>query len=283
MVANFKVGQTAPVMYFFVALFWYLYRRDRLAASGGALVGAILFKPYVGAPLAIAARLDRVRAIVGSVATYGGANALSLLMWGSEETIGYYHRVITYLYEEGQVVAYDSFAAWSPSHIRMFYWLGPYAPVMKVALLAPLVGVLGRSILQSDDDPVPLFVLTLVALMIGLKATSAIDMAILLAAIIVLAFRFYIHDETIPLVALTVAFLALQIHEYVLELLVGWGAQNLTLVAANEQLLISLLPVLQPGTYGIFILYALGIYASARSPDAAIRGWKSPFRPAKPR
>jgi hypothetical protein len=266
MVANFKVGQTTPLIYFFIALFWYLFRRGRLWTAGGALVGAALFKPYVAAPIALGFRLDRWRAVAGFVATYILANVVSLLTWGLTTTISYYQKLIRFLLDEGHPETYDSFSAWSASHLRMFYWLGPYAPYVRVALLVPAAVVVARSVVKIDEDPVPVFSLALIGIIIGLKTTTAIDLGLMLAVVILLGVRFYSnHERQWPLAMLVVAIAGLQAHEYVLELLAGWGAENLTLIASNESIIILLLPALQPGMYSVFTLYALAMFAWAES------------------
>lgn len=252
MVANFKVGQTTPLIYAFVALSWWYYRQGADGLGGAAVVGATLFKPYFGAPLVIFARRDRLRGVVGFGLAYAAANAVVLVTVGASPLVEYYTILVEFILLEGVTESYDAAEFWSASHFRPFYWLGPVAPVARAlsALPAAYVAVGYVRGKRSADTVVSV---ALVSLLLALETTTAIDMAIALVPLVLLGVR---HSQTAPryLAAVVVALALMQAHAYVLELLVGVGPTLFAPIAANESLVLAVLPVVQPGTYATLLL-----------------------------
>jgi hypothetical protein len=259
-VANLKVGQTTPIVYLFVALFWWYYRRGKLTASGSVLVGATLIKPYFMIPLVVLFRRDRLPGLISFMAALVGVNVLSIFIFGPDTVATYYGVLVNFLVDEGATVRSDSFENWSSSHFRPFFWLGPYASVVRLVCAIPLAYVTARNAFGMEESPVELFSLSLVTLMVFLQTTTAIDLGILLAPILLLGYKFF--DQNTPeLAILLIAVALLQVHAYVLELLVGVGPTFIDVLAANEGTVIALLPGLQPAAYGTGILLGLTIYA----------------------
>lgn len=262
MVANFKVGQTTPIIYAFIALAWWYYRQGVNSLGGAAVVGATLFKPYFGAPLVMFARRDRISGIAGFIATYAAANVLAVLTVGPENLISYYAILVEFILSEGVAENYDSFDAWSASHFRPFYWLGSMTPVARALFVLP-PAYAAVEYVRGDRDADTVVAVALISLLLVLETTTAIDMAIALVPLVLLGARYY---QTAPqyLVLLVVALTLMQAHAYTLEILVGVGPKVFKPLAASESVILAVLPILQPGSYATLILLWLGLITPGR-------------------
>lgn len=263
MVTNLKGSQSTPVIFGFIALLWYWYRTDRPYLSGMAIVGATVIKPYFTAPLAIYARRDSWRGLVGYAGGFLAVNLLAVLTFGTGTLVEYYSILLDFVLKESEQVPLNSFDNWTSSQFRPFYWLGPLSTPVRLVLALPAAYLTGLHALEREHNPVELFALSLVSLMLVLETTTAEGLAALLAAFVILGAQFYERDE-VGFAALVVAFLLVHAQPYALELLTGVGAEVIPVIANNESLVITLLPVAQPATYGVFLLLYL-VFRSRRT------------------
>lgn len=256
MVTNFKGSQSTPVIFGAIALLWYWYRTDRPYLSGAAIVGATVIKPYFTAPLVVHARRDGWRGLVGFAGAFVVVNLVAILTFGTGTLVEYYSILLDFIFREGEQVPLDSFDNWTSSQFRPFYWLGPLSTPVRLLLAVPAAYLTIRHVLERERDPVALFAVSLVSIMLVLETTTAEGLAALLAVFVLLGARFWGRDE-VGFAGLVGAFLLVHAQPYALELLTGVGAQVIPVIANNESLVISLLPVAQPATYGVLLLLYL--------------------------
>ncbi len=259
MVANLKTGQTTPFMYFFVALGWWLYRTDRGTSSGAVLAGTTVIKPYFTVPLIALITKNKRKPILGFTIAFIGMNIIGLIAFGQNTLIAYYEILVRFILAEGSSSDYGSLDQWSASHFRPLFWLGPWAPIARILFALPLVGASMLHFFERIDRPDYLLSLSVVSLMIFLETTTAIDIGLILIVLFLLGIPAY-RENSLFLRLICIAFLFLMAHGYVLELLVGWGSTNIAFIASHSALIIPLLPLLQPATYAILILYGLSLY-----------------------
>jgi len=272
MVANFKSGQTTPVMFLFVAVSWWLFRRGRDTAAGAALVGAPLVKPYFAAPLIVFASRDRWRGLAGFGLVFAAANLLSVAVFGAETLLTYYRILLRYALEDvTNTVDLGTFGVWNSNDLRVFAGFGPLGSLVR------LLAVLGSAYVtvqyvRGRESASLMFATSLVGTVLVLRGTTMIDAGMLLAVFVVFGAGLYCRRRTRRLTALVVAFLLFQAHPYVLEALGGWGAANVGPIASREGLITSLLPYLQPGVYALLILAGLLVADHFRTVTPGSRG-----------
>lgn len=257
MVTNYKVGQTTPFMYLFVCLSWWLFRRRSTVWSGLVLVGSALFKPYFVAPLAVGGRRNHARVLAGFAVGVVLLNVLSVVVFDVQTLLAYYERLYTFAAAEGEAVSYDRFADWSPTHVRPFYWLGPLESVVRGLFVGLSLFGAALHVFEVEDEPLGVCALSLTAVVLGLRTSTGVDMAMLLVPVVLLGVWLYERDSTL-LAALFVAFCCFMAHEYVLEVFVGAGTA-VPVIGRHEALVVSLLPVIQPATYGLVLLFAIAL------------------------
>lgn len=257
MVTNFKVGQTTPLMYLFVGASWWLLRRRKDGWSGAAIVGTALFKPYFIAPIAVGGRRGYRRMLLGFGMAFLLLNLLSVFAFDAQSLLEYYLKLYRFITAEGAPVSYDRFADWSPTHVRPFYWLGPAEVVVRGAFVLTTLVAAALHALGVEDEPLGVYAVSLTSILLGLRTATGVDMAMLLAPLVLLGVWLYDRDSWL-LTVLLGSFVSFMAHEYVLEVLVGAGTA-VPAIAANERLVISLLPILQPANYGVLLLFFVGL------------------------
>ncbi|MFB6227487.1 MAG: glycosyltransferase family 87 protein [Halobacteriales archaeon] len=262
MVSNFKTGQTTPIMYVFIAAAWWGTRagRDRNLFGGGALVGPAIFKPYFVAPLVIFWTRDRWRGVAGFVAVLALVNVVSALYFGVDTVMTYYDILIAFVVEtEGSSNVSTSLSKWWSNSLRMFFWLGPFGLLVRALLIVPFAYLTAVHVLEDAYES-EVFALSIVSVMFIVSSTSVIDLAMVLAAVIVLGARLHdSHPRAFALVALS--FLLMHVHPYFMEATVGYGATLVPIIRNNADLVLTIVPPLQPAMYGLVLLWGLTLYS----------------------
>ncbi|MUV58297.1 glycosyltransferase family 87 protein [Halogeometricum sp. CBA1124] len=263
MVANFKVGQVTPFAYLCTAVAWWAYRRSDDGLGGAALVVPTILKPYWMSPLAvfISPADRRWRGVVGFLAAFAAANALSVFAFGVETTAHYYAIVASEaLAESGGL---EPITEWSVEAIRPFPFLGGVAIVPRLLSVLPVAWVWARYVRGRSDYDVPLFALSIVMLFTLLQSTTLIDLGLALAAFVVLGVHCYRADGW-PFALLGLSFLLAHAHTYAMEVLVGNGHPNLAGMLDGEPLL----KLLQPAVYAVGLLYLLSLWLASERATA---------------
>jgi hypothetical protein len=257
LVANFKTAQSAPLMYLSLALLWWAFRRGHLALSGASLVLGTLVKPYLVLPLVSITKKRQWRGVVGFSVVFLASFVVSALVFDVQTVVEYWGIMAERLFSEAGDEPMGP-ARWTPSEFNPFFLFGDAAVLIRLLFAVPFVYVGLRHVFDRDDAPLPVFSLSILTIMLVLKESNAIDMGIVLLPVILLGFEYYeARDPRLGLVVLALALM--QAHAYVLEVLVGWGANNVTLIQANQDAVIPLLIIFQTGTYAIVLLYGLSL------------------------
>jgi hypothetical protein len=268
LVANFKTAQSAPMMFLSVALLWWAFRRGRVALSGGSLVLGTLVKPYLVVPL-VAITHDRDwRGVFGFAAVFVGAFVVSAVLFDVQTVLEYWQIMFDRLFSEAGGEPRTP-AMWSPSEFNPFFILGGWAVLLRILFALPMAYVGIRYFWGRENEPLAVFTLSLATVMLFLKESNGLDMGIMLLAVLLLGFEYYDRDDhRLGIVVLALAMM--QAHEYVLEILVGTGAEVIGVIGANQNVVIPLLVVLQPGTYAILALYGLSLELWAEHSSGAL-------------
>jgi hypothetical protein len=251
--SNFKTGQVTPILYALVCLAWWAYRRDRLPAAGGALAVATLFKPYVLAPIALGFRRDRATAVLGTIGAYALATAVAAVVFGVDVLAQYYDYLLAEFLTETAATTQSLETA---SNLVLFDWLGPVGPLVRLVALLPLAYV-GLAYLHADDDRYALgvYAATLLSIFVIVSGVSAIDLPLVVPAIVLLGLHAY--DDPRPFWPAAGVFLLVHVHPTTLEVLIGNGPRFVGALAANQDVIETVVPVLQPGLYGLLGCYWL--------------------------
>lgn len=258
MISNFKTGQTTPLIYLCICTMWWFYRRDEFSQGGGILVGATLIKPYFTAPLILFLRKDRMHGLSVFLIAFVIGNLLSVLLFGVDTLIAYYQTIWTFILDEGSGQNFTQLGDWSPTQLRPLYWMGDNAVYVRAVLAIPPLIFTGMFSLNELEKPVELLSLSLAAVVLILETVTAIDAAILLAVLLLLGIMLYTSASRYFFLIVG-SFFLLQIHEYVMEILVGWGPGNILFINENVNRILNLLPLLQPGVYAVVIIYLISI------------------------
>lgn len=270
MITNFKVGQMTPIIYACLALFWWAYRTERISLAGAVLLVPTLIKPYFLAPFVLLWKRSHWRGILGFGGAFVVANVLVVLALGPNLLSRYYELLVPFLTGEQraltQTTEISGFASWGATKFRVFFWFGDLAPLFNLLFAMALSWFSLVYIFNEESYGIELFAFSVVSLMFMVEGTiSAADLAGLLAVFMVLGVRFY-HESHLAFAALSTSFALFQTHSYFIEATLGQGpkAGYIPLLAQHEQLVSTVAPILQPGIYGIFILYGLCLYAFMR-------------------
>ncbi|MFB6077785.1 MAG: hypothetical protein ABEJ80_02250, partial [Halarchaeum sp.] len=145
---------------------------------------------------------------------------------------------------------------------------------VRVLALAPLGYVVLAYALADDESAYApaAFGATLLSIFVIATETTAIDLPLLLPALLVVGLHAYAESDRF--VVVVAAFLLFHVHPATLEVLVGAGATYVPVIAANQPAIRTVLPVVQPGLYGFVALY-WGVFDVARplpSPARLVRG-----------
>jgi hypothetical protein len=257
MVANFKVAQSTPLVYLGIAVGWYAARKGRFPSAGAGIAAATLVKPYFAAPLAALVGPGHRRTVGWFLLAYTLAMLLSVAVVGLDTVIAYYQILLRFVLAEGGSQSFDTAGAWTATQFRPFFALGPLKTPVQLVTALPAVYLSIRAALGRDEPPAATLGVTLAGLMLALDTTTAIDMGIMLAGLVVLGVWAYDTADQTTFALLFGAFFGMEVHAYTLEALLGWGNQNVSLIAANEELILTLVPVLQPGTYGVALVFVV--------------------------
>lgn len=136
--------------------------------------------------------------------------------------------------------------------------LGPLTTVGKL-LVAVGFGLLWIRYLQTGSDTTigsGVFAGALVMVMFVIQQASNMDLAVCLAAYLVLGSELYSHDRGFELLGLS--FLLTTIHTYGMEVIAGGG--HINLLSMTDGTLQLLLQFLQPAAYGLNILAGLAVF-----------------------
>jgi len=259
--SNLKTGQTSPVLYFLLSLFWWGYRHKKLKLSGSVLATGVFFKPYVLAPIALGMKKEKLGLIVSSIFTYLIGTLLAIALFGGDELYTYFNVIATELV--GETTKSPHYIT-SASNLSLLNWTAGLAPYLRIILFLPLFYIGVRYLSDRDTKYSPqLFSATLLSIFILLSDTSAIDMPLLLPAIIVIGLHMYSESERFWMIG--IVFVLFHIHPLSLEILVGFGSRYVPLISSNQSIVQTFIPVLQPGLYSIFGLY----YITLSSADLA--------------
>lgn len=278
MVSNFKVGQTAPLMYAGIAAAWWLGTARRDGPAGVAMAVPALLKPYLTAPLVALVHFRRWRVAAGLLAAMVAANVAGVVAFGFDTTLAYYGVVYDAALGGEAPVGTASVADWSVEALEPLFFLGPLAVVGRVVVAAIGGAVVlsnARSLGRYDAEA---FSLSLVTVAFVVRQVTVIDVAVVLAAFVVLGARVY-HSRGHHFEALAAAFLLTMAHPYAMEVLVGRGHANLVSLAGEASPALAVLPFLQPGIYALYVLLAVGVAAWGRRVDArTVTDWLATVR-----
>jgi hypothetical protein len=260
MVTNYKVGQTTPIMYLFVAAAWWFARRGGDTMSGAAVVGAAVIKPYFMTPLVLFWNRDRWRGVVGFLSGMIVITLVSALYFDPGTMVEYVDTLVTFVIStEGGSAGETEIGGWFASSLRMFTWLGPLAPVAQFLFATPFAYLTLVHLFRGSYE-IELFALSTITVMFLISGTGVVDLAMVLAALVVLGVRFYgSYPRAFGLVCLS--FVLMHSHPYLMETAVGWGAQNVAAIQQRTELILSIIPFVQPGIYGLTILLGLCLYS----------------------
>lgn len=271
LVSNYKTAQVSPIMYAFVCVCWWGYRRHRDTTAGVAIALASLFKPYVVAPVALGANPRRWKLAGVALASYAVLTVAAVIRFGRGTMVEYVGLLADALSSQsGASVS----ALTSASNLQLFAWLGPIESPVRVLALAPLGYVVLAYALADDESAYApaAFGATLLSIFVIATETTAIDLPLLLPALLVVGLHAYAESDRF--VVVVAAFLLFHVHPATLEVLVGAGATYVPVIAANQPAIRTVLPVVQPGLYGFVALY-WGVFDVARplpSPARLVRG-----------
>lgn len=256
-VSNFKIGQVTALAYGVVGVAWYGYRAGWYGTTGALLALPVLFKPYLGAPMAavVASDTGRWRGLAGFAVGGLVAVAVSVVGFGVETTVQYVAIVLEALLAESAGGAggrgVGGIATWSVEALRPFWYLGGAAILARLLSALLLAVVVGRAVWTDAESPAVVLALAVTTLFTLLSSTTFVDAALLLVPVCLLGVRAVASDDRRGLALVAGGLLAVHAHTYVMEVTVGTGHPNLLgLVGASP-----LLAALQPGPYGVVALY----------------------------
>jgi hypothetical protein len=256
MVSNYKVGQITPFIFAAIAGCWYWYRKDSDTFAGAALTIAALTKPYFLAPAAILISRKHFKGIAGLIGGIGAGFAIGVAAFGVDTLIRYLAILIEFAVgsETGGV---GGITEWSVESVFPFFSMGPITTVGRL-LAAGGFALLWIQYLRSGSrvhNGAGVFAGSIVMVMFVIQGASNMDLATSLAAYLVLGPQLYGRSREFGLLGLS--FLLTTVHPYAMELLVGSGHVNLTNIISGS--LQPLLQLLQPATYGLYILAGLSV------------------------
>jgi hypothetical protein len=257
MVSNYKVGQISPFIYLAVAGCWYWYRQGKQIRAGAALTVAALTKPYFLAPAAILISRKHFIGVVGVIGGTFAGYGFSVAVFGADTLINYFGYVKqAVLSSESSGV--PSVAEWGVESVYPLFSLGPISTTGRV-LIAVGFGLLWVQYLRNgspNNTGSGVFAGSLVMIMVVIQQASNMDLAVCLAAYLVLGPELYSHDRGFELLGLS--FLLTTIHPYAMEVIAGGGHVNL--ISLTDGTLQTLLQFLQPAVYGLYILMGLSVF-----------------------
>jgi hypothetical protein len=261
MVSNYKVGQISPLIYLTIAGCWYWYRQDQDIPAGAALTFAVLTKPYFLAPAAILIARKRIKAIVGVVSGVLAGYGIGVVSFGVDTLYRYfwYLRQGSVGKEGGNV---PEVAAWSVEAVYPFFSFNPLPTLGRFLAFVGFASLWVQYLRSNAQtrDAVGVFSGSLVMVMLLIQQASNMDLAVCLAAYVVLGPELYDRGRGFKM--LGVSFILMTVHPYAMEVLVGAGHINLiTLTNGPSQIL---LQFLQPAVYGLYILAGLSAFVVFR-------------------
>jgi hypothetical protein len=254
MVSNYKVGQISPLIYLAIAGCWYWYRQDKDLPAGAALAFTVLTKPYFLAPAAILIARKRIKGVIGVIGGILTGYGIGLAVFGVDT----YYRYFWYL-KQGSVGTEGSnvpdVTAWSVEAVYPFFSFNPLPTLGRLLAFAGFTSLWIQYLRAGTQtrDGVGVFSGSLVMVMFVIQQASNMDLAVCLAAYLVLGPELY--DRGWGFKWLGLSFILLTIHPYAMEVIVGAGHINLiSLVNGPPQ---TLLQFFQPAVYGLYILAGL--------------------------
>jgi len=259
MVTNFKSGQSTPLMYLFVALTWWYFRRSNYSLGGTMLSVPLLIKPYFIAPLVIYVRRDRAIGVLTFVGGGIAANILAGVTIGWDTVVDYYVELAAIGPGQAETsIPALTFDAWFSNSLRMFYWFGEVGSLVVFGLFAvPLAYATLTYLFEQRAMPADMYAYSAGLLMLWFPVGSVVDLAMVLAAVVVLGFRIYVHGTDLAMIALGVSFLLMHVHPYFMEFFVGAGPLYIQSLYDYEQLILTVIPYLQPAMWGLIVLAGL--------------------------
>jgi len=253
MMTNLKTGQTTPLMYALVCGGWWAYRRSAFTASGGAIAGATLVKPYFMAPVALAVGRDRWRVAAGFALAYGVATFVAIARFGVGTMVEY---VATIWSRGAGEIGGATSTVWGPTHMHLFVGFGPLADVVRIALFLALTATVVGYTLDPDRRAVTGFTALILVMFVIVTSTTTVDAAVLLAPLVLFGCRYYGSEDN-RIVVVAAAFLLLHAHPYVMEAIAGVGPTLFPTLAILRDALNPVMPFVQPGLYGIALLFGV--------------------------
>lgn len=264
MVSNYKVGQITPVIYVAIAGCWYWYRRDSETLAGAALTVAALTKPYFIAPAAVLISREHFRGVGGLIGGVGAGYAIGVLVFGVD-TLRRYVGILIEFAVGSETSGVGRITEWSVESVYPFFSLGSFTTAGRL-FTAGGFALLWIQYLRDGSrtrSGAGVFAGSLVMVLFVIQGASNMDLAACLAAYLVLGPELYGRSREFALLGLS--FLLTTVHPYAMELLVGGGHINLVSTVSGPAQ--PLLQLLQPATYGLYILAGLSVLVVFRPPS----------------
>jgi len=263
MVSNYKVGQASPPMYFGIAGCWWAYRTERLDLSVLFLLIPAVIKPYFITPLVLFGRRDRWRGVATFTVGILAVNLFVVVTLGPELVVRYYEILLEIgLAQGGEPFQNTGFGAWFSNSIRMHFLLGSFHLALNLVGIGLLAWFSLLHVFNEGSFEVELFAMAVAAVNL-IISLSVMDIALVLASVLVLGVEFYDRADDTAMAVLAGAFLLIHVHSYFMEVTVGAVGSRIPVLVANESLVVSVVPYLQPGMYGLFLILGLCVYAAA--------------------
>ena len=258
-ITTLKAGQISIFIFFLLTLSWYMYRQGKKLFSGIFMLFAVTPKPPYFLAAGYFLQKRSFRALLGMVVGLAGIIVISILLFSQSELVTYIKDIVLLKSHEAALNVGSGPMIIDAGCIELIpiYHLEYISLFARIAILL----ILGGLLLFNPKDSIYtkyLFSLSIVVVILISPIIDTDDLVMLLIPFFLVGVSEYRMGSslTVPLLSLFLV----QIHPYSVEFIAKFGPCHFPTMFAQMSWIQDILPYIQPGMYGVLMLFGLILY-----------------------